>query len=65
MVADLPVGENLKDHVFVDTPGYTLDKARTIVKEQLGLMDKLEYDIFGTGTLNIAVVFCYHFNSNF
>ena len=51
IVADLPVGENLRDHVVIAAIAATLDKPATFVPERLGLLDKLQYDFLGTGLL--------------
>ena len=60
VIADLPVGENLRDHIFLDSVKFTVEKPVTIVASHLGLLDKLEYNFFGTGMFKI--VFSY-FNS--
>jgi len=54
VVADLPVGQNLRDHVHIHAAMVTLEKPAALVTERLGLMDKLEYDLFGTGAYSHA-----------
>lgn len=47
--ADLPVGKNLQDHLWTDAVVYTFDQPVTIVAQRLGIKDKLEFQLFGTG----------------
>ncbi len=49
MIADLPVGKNLKDHVFVDLP-YTIDKPIALTPREFNSWSTaLQYQLFGTG----------------
>ena len=49
VVADLPVGENLKDHLMVDAVVHTFEKPVSLVPERFGMLDQLKYKLFGTG----------------
>ena len=49
MVADLPVGENLQDHVMVDAIVATVRDPISIVPQRSGMLQELLYKVFGTG----------------
>ena len=49
VVADLPVGDNLMDHLFVDVPFLVNDSISISPKEIGSWRATLEYEVFGTG----------------
>lgn len=50
VVADLPVGENLQDHLWTDALGYTLKEPIGITEEKASTFwPFMDYFIFGTG----------------
>ena len=49
MVADLPVGENLQDHVMVDATVATVRDPISMVQQRIGKLSHLLYKLFGTG----------------
>ena len=49
MVADLPVGEHLQDHLMTEAVVYTLDQPVTMHPTSVNLYTKLQYMLFGTG----------------
>ena len=54
VVADLPVGENLIDHIFVDVP-FLVDGPISISPEKItSWQASMEYEVFGTGNIIIA-----------
>ena len=51
-IADLPVGENLQDHVMTEANTYMIDKPWSINEGKMGtLWDKLRYQFSGEGDL--------------
>ena len=55
-MVDLPVGDNLMDHLFVDVPFLVNDSISISPKEIGSWQAALEYEIFGTGTLKRIVL---------
>ena len=53
MIADLPVGRNMMDHIMTDAVAITLEKNVGLVPDRIGLMDQLQYTLFGTGMYNL------------
>ena len=49
VLADLPVGENLLDHVFIDIPFLVDGKIAITPAEISSWKSSLEYDFFGKG----------------
>ena len=50
VVADLPVGENLQDHVVTLATTFTLDAPISITKDkENSLFSYFQYQLFGTG----------------
>ena len=51
VLSDLPVGENLQDHVFVDHPIFeTKDPIGVVIDKAKSIWSVLDYYIFGQGT---------------
>ncbi len=50
VLTDLPVGQNLQDHVHVMAPEYTFDVHMELLSSRLdSFMERLEYKLFGSG----------------
>ncbi len=50
VLADLPVGNNLQDHVFTDNPIFEVDEGFGIdIDKAKSMMSVLDYYIFGQG----------------
>ncbi len=57
MVADLPVGENLQDHISIHGLEYTLYEPITITANRVAsFWVWLDYTLFGTGWLSSTLV---------
>ena len=53
-IVDLPVGENLQDHIMTEANTYMIDKPWSINEGKMGtLWDKLRYQFTGEGHLFI------------
>ena len=55
MVVDLPVGENLLDHLFVDIPFLVDGKIAITPTEVLSWKSSLEYDFLGKGSILLQI----------
>ena len=50
MVADLPVGQSLEDHIFTDAGQFTIQKPISFTEKKMeSLTTKLQYTLFRTG----------------
>ncbi len=49
VVANLPVGENLQDHLMVWAPEFTVEGVSSVRMEHVSLQEDLKYKLFGTG----------------
>ncbi len=49
LVADLPVGDNLQDHLMVWAPEFTMEGASSPRINYMSLKENLKYKLFGTG----------------
>lgn len=59
VVADLPVGENLQDHINLDTPTFTVPRHVSFTTDRVNSwLSTLKYELFGTGETGKVFVFC-------
>ena len=67
MLEDLPVGQNLEDHLFTDAGTFTVKEPVTITDDKvMSIQAQLQHMIFGTGmSLMIKTFFLTHLNRFF
>ena len=50
MVAELPVGQSLEDHIFTDAGHFTIERPISLTEKKMeSFTTKLQYTLFGTG----------------